>query len=307
MIFGPLKFRRLNKATVSPSGWLVPMGIFFILLRLNVLQYSTHMAFQFHPASKQLEPYIKGYLEADYRGDTQTGEHTLFPNGYSGIFFNFGNLGRLILQQEYKTPRVSVFGQIDHHFTAISYPGYYSLGVLLQPTTLSWLLQLNMSGFTNMAYDGQLIDGDFKVLHEQMEESNSIKQKIKLFEKYFMRQLVRKQQNTRLADDAIALLQHEQTTIQHMAAQLQVSQRYLEIKFRQAVGLPVKTYSLILRFRKMEQQLKSLQQVHWPQMAFAHEYYDQNHFIKEFKRFTGHTPSDYLLQSFDLGRSYLVR
>ena len=265
------------------------------------------MAFQFHPSSKNLEPYIKGYLEADYRGDTQTGEHTLFPNGYSGIFFNFGKLGRLILQQDYKTPRVSVFGQIDQHFTAISYPGYYSLGVLLQPTTLSWLLQLNMSELANMAYDGQLIDADFKVLHEQMEESSSIRQKIRLFEKYFVRQLALTQPNTRLADDAITLLQHEQTTIQRLAEKLNVSQRHLEIKFRQAVGLPVKTYSLILRFQKMEQQLKSLRQVHWPQMAFAHEYYDQNHFIKEFKRFTGHTPSGYLLESFDLGRSYLVR
>ena len=164
-----------------------------------------------------------------------------------------------------------------------------------------------MSEFANKAYDGQLIDADLKLLHEQMEGSSSVTQKIKLFEKYFMRQLARKKQKTGIADQAIELLHHEQITIQHVAKKMNVSQRHLEIQFKQTVGLSLKTYSLIARFKKMEQQLKQLQAVHWPSMGFAHEYYDQNHFIKEFKRFTGHTPSNYLLQSFDLGRSYLVR
>ena len=31
----------------------------------------------------------------------------------------------------------------------------------------------------------------------------------------------------------------------------------------------------------------------------------ETHFIKDFKRFTGRTPSEYLLENFDLGRSLL--
>jgi len=265
------------------------------------------MAFRFHLPSKNLQPYIQGYLDADYRETISKGEHTLFPNGYSGVFFNFGNKGKLIINEEYKTPCVSAFGQIDHHFTVVHYPGFYSLGVLLKPTLLSWLLKVDMSSLTNKAVDGQLINRSFKELHERMEECSSIEDKIKLFENYFTKELVDRGYKVSLSDHALSLLNQNNTfSVQEIAKQLQVSQRYLESQFKKTVGLSPKTYSLIIRFKLMERQLKRSSTVRWQDMTFATEYYDQNHFIKDFKRFTGSTPSDYLLQNFDMGRSYLL-
>ena len=110
------------------------------------------MVFRFHLPSKILQPYLQGYLDADYLKTTEKGEHTLFPNGYSGIFFNFGNRGKLIIKEEYEAPFVSVFGQIDRHFSIIHYPGFYSFGVLFKPTILSWLLKVEMSSLTNKAF-----------------------------------------------------------------------------------------------------------------------------------------------------------
>src|SRR3954470_23940667 len=70
-------------------------------------------------------------------------------------------------------------------------------------------------------------------------------------------------------------------------------------------GLSPKTYSLMMRFKKTEENLRRMPAVRWRDMPFAHGYHDQNHFIKDFKRFTGHTPSDYLMNSFEIGRTYL--
>jgi methylphosphotriester-DNA--protein-cysteine methyltransferase len=85
------------------------------------------------------------------------------------------------------------------------------------------------------------------------------------------------------------------------------SERHLEKQFKKHVGLSPKIYAMIVRFKTMEQLLISKPKLRWGKINFADQYYDQNHFIKEFKRFTGHTPSDYLLNSLEMGRSYLVK
>jgi len=265
------------------------------------------MVFQIHPPSKALQPFVQCYLEADGRANLHRGEHTLFPNGLSGIFFNFGNTEKIIVKEEYETPLVSVFGQIDQHFTITHLPGFYSLGVMLKPSVLSWLLRVNMSEFTNKAFDGQLIRSDLHSLHNQMQEVNETKKKIEWVEFYLGKVLLRNPRTITLTEHALHLIHHQKTTsMDQLAKHLQVSQRYLETQFKKTVGLSPKTYSLIQRFKRIEQQLIRMPAIRWPQMSFANEYYDQNHFIKDFKRFTGLTPSGYLLENFEMGRSYLT-
>jgi AraC-like DNA-binding protein len=265
------------------------------------------MKFQFYKPSKILQPYIQGYLEADSNGSYVGGQHTLFPNGFSGIFFNFGSLGKLILKEEFTICPISVYGQIDHHFTAIHTPGFYSLGVLLKPTVLSKFLRVDMSEFTNKAFDGLLLRHDLKMLHEKLQTTNSTHKKLELIEAYFITTLmVLPSQNT-ITDHAVQLiLREENIPIGKLSDVLHISQRYLEINFKRSVGVSPKTYSLIMRFKRMEQQLKTISVANWDKMSFACEYHDQNHFIKDFKRFTGHTPSEYLLRNLEMGRSYLV-
>jgi AraC-like DNA-binding protein len=266
------------------------------------------MTFNFYPPSKQLSSYVVGYLEADSRTSMQKGVHTLFPNGYSGIFFNFGNLGKLAIKEEYETPAVSVFGQIDQYFEAIHWPGSYSLGVLLHPTMLSKFLREDMTAFANKAFDGRAIRGDLKMLHDQLEEAPTVKNKIELLNHFFTKAFLNLQPTATIADAALGLLhQPAMPSIKRLAHQLKISERYLETQFKKHVGLSPKTYSLIIRFKRMEQQLQAKSTASWVQLGFSQEYYDQNHFIKDFKRFTGHTPSDYLLNNLEMGRSYLIQ
>jgi AraC-like DNA-binding protein len=266
------------------------------------------MVFQFYAPSKALQPYVKGYLEADSRASIQKTAHTLFPNGYSGIFFNFGNLGELSIKEEYKTAAVSIFGQIDQCFEAIHWPGSYSFGVLLHPTMLSKFLRESMDAFTNRALDGGLLYRDLKALHARLEEMPVAEFKIEVLNQYFTKVFSTIRQTFTVADAALQLMHRPALyPVKKIAQELNFSERYIESQFKKYVGLSPKTYSLIIRFNRIEQQLRIKASPRWDQLDFTHEYYDQNHFIKDFKRFTGHTPSDYLINNFEMGRSYLVR
>jgi len=265
------------------------------------------MLFQFYQPSRSLQPFIEGYLEADVRHNEKRASHILFPNGFSGIFFNFGNKGKLIVKEAYDTPAVSIFGQIDCHFTVEHWPGFYSLGVLLKPAVLSQLLRINMAELTNKAFHGELFRNDFKFLHEQLEGTASVKEKIRLIECFFVQLLKNINYQKNITDHALNIIHQEGTiSIEKLANQLNVSQRYLEMNFKKAIGLSPKTYSMIQRFKRIESHIKKSQTVNLASVDFADTYYDQNHFIKDFKRFTGHTPTDYLRLDFEMGRSYMI-
>lgn len=265
------------------------------------------MIFQAHSPSRALQPFIQCYLEADCRGSLHAEENTLFPNGLSGIFFNFGNTGRMFIKEDYKTPAISIFGQIDCHFTVAHQPGFYSFGVMFKPTVLSKLFKMDMGDITNTAFDGKLVERDFYSLHQQMEDTLSVKTKIRLFEHYFINKLNPDLYSKNIADHALDFIHHhENFSVDHLAKHIGISQRYLETQFKKSVGLTPKTYSLILRFKRIEQQLNNSSLPSWKNLVFANEFHDQNHFIKDFKRFTGLTPSKYLLEKLDMGRSYLI-
>jgi AraC-like DNA-binding protein len=69
--------------------------------------------------------------------------------------------------------------------------------------------------------------------------------------------------------------------------------RFIEI-FRDQVGLTPKLFARLLRFRRSLAAIGASQEVDWADLAAGCGYSDQPHFIHDFRRFTGLTPSVYL-------------
>ncbi|MEM6864984.1 MAG: helix-turn-helix domain-containing protein [Bacteroidota bacterium] len=65
----------------------------------------------------------------------------------------------------------------------------------------------------------------------------------------------------------------------------------LERYFKKETGLPPKTFQTLQRFKKVLRELSTTKNQDWQDYVLRHGYHDQSHFIKEMKRFTGHTPS----------------
>ncbi|MBX2964145.1 MAG: AraC family transcriptional regulator [Cyclobacteriaceae bacterium] len=265
------------------------------------------MVFNLYKPESVLRPFIQCYLEANALHTKSKSEYILFPNGYSGVFFNFGAASSLHVKREnQRTPDVSVFGQIDHYFTAIHEPGFYSIGVLLHPTILARLLREDAAQFTNKATDGTLLRNDLRQLHEQLLITLVMSSKIQILNNFFSKVLLPIAQQPNVVDYALHAIHHQPTcSVQELAKKLHVSERHLEVQFKRHIGLSPKTYTLIMRFKRIEEHIRNSSRVHWKDMLFVNEFHDQNHFIKDFKRFTGQTPSSYLLQNFEMGQSYL--
>jgi AraC-like DNA-binding protein len=73
-----------------------------------------------------------------------------------------------------------------------------------------------------------------------------------------------------------------------------VSGTHLAAEFKSHVGVTPKRVARIYRFARLIVSVDALRPVDWSALAHTAGYFDQAHFIREFKDFTGHTPTGYL-------------
>ncbi|MBL7882399.1 MAG: AraC family transcriptional regulator [Chryseobacterium gambrini] len=64
-------------------------------------------------------------------------------------------------------------------------------------------------------------------------------------------------------------------------------------KFSSAIGLSPKQLSRTIRLQAALKMLLNDQFSNLVELAYENEYYDQAHFIKDFKEFTGSTPKEF--------------
>jgi AraC-like DNA-binding protein len=93
---------------------------------------------------------------------------------------------------------------------------------------------------------------------------------------------------------AIAALEQDPTIgIATVAADLGVSHGHLDREFTRVVGLSPRTLGRILRLRRLLDHIDVYGQVAWVDLAAELGWFDQAHLIRDFKRHTGVTPSEY--------------
>jgi AraC-like DNA-binding protein len=102
----------------------------------------------------------------------------------------------------------------------------------------------------------------------------------------------------KVVQTAAKLLYHTkgQCRIEELADHCQKSTRQLERGFQQVVGVTPKFYARTLRFEQAQRGLMFDPETDLTQLAYQCGYFDQAHFIKEFRAFSGKTPSEYAKQ-----------
>jgi AraC-like DNA-binding protein len=75
-----------------------------------------------------------------------------------------------------------------------------------------------------------------------------------------------------------------------------VSHKRLIRLFTAEVGMSPKLFLRVQRFHRLLSRVWRAPEVQWTEIATGHGYYDQSHFIRDFRDFTGMTPSTYLVR-----------
>lgn len=133
-------------------------------------------------------------------------------------------------------------------------------------------------------------------LHARLYESPSLASRINLLETWLLRLLARGKERSPLIPYSLTLLRSGsgQASIPTIAQKLAVSQRHLERLYQSQVGMSPKQYARLLRVESARLALKQGAHHTITELAVELGFYDQPHFIREFRAVVGMTPSAYL-------------
>jgi AraC-like DNA-binding protein len=83
------------------------------------------------------------------------------------------------------------------------------------------------------------------------------------------------------------------TSVRVVAREAEVSAKRLIHLFAEQVGMTPKLYLRVSRFQRVLARVHAAPRVDWMEEVEHHGYYDQPHFIREFREFSGFTPTEY--------------
>lgn len=255
------------------------------------------MAYQEFTPGKQLLPFVKCYYLYE-QDSSEVVEDKALATGCIEIMFNLGT-GRwqtVTGNIATTTPMIELWGQIIEPLTFRSLGKNTMLGVRLYPHTASVFLQPPVTEFNNRITDyTALADAAVQTLHLQLLEAATTPARLALLETFLLqklRQAEKKLPKITLIGQVMNEMQQPAffDNINNVADRYGMSSRYLQKLFLQHTGLTPKLYNQIHRFQN-SLQLITQQQLSLTSIAYECGYFDQSHFIREFKSFTGVNPS----------------
>jgi AraC-like DNA-binding protein len=162
-----------------------------------------------------------------------------------------------------------------------------------------------LTELANMVVDADLVFGrKIHALREQLLHSNSIKQMFWLTEKFLLQQAgdaLHATTPSQCVEYAVSNIMSQPTNrgFQELSAQIGYSQKHFIDLFKKQVGVPPKLYLKIMRFQKAIREIEKSDAVHWSSIAAESGFYDQAHFINDFRGFSGFTPNEYIKRKAD--------
>jgi AraC-like DNA-binding protein len=157
-----------------------------------------------------------------------------------------------------------------------------------------------LNELTDTVAEADLIFGkNFYNLREQLLAAKSPDQMFQLVEGFLLQKAgdaIREDTPTRCIDYALSSIIHQPTLrrLDQLSDEIGYSQKHFIDLFRQQVGVTPKQYLKIMRFQKAICALEQDGFIPWNRISLESGYYDQAHFIHDFKHFSGYTPNDYI-------------
>ncbi|WP_299109871.1 helix-turn-helix transcriptional regulator [uncultured Tenacibaculum sp.] len=140
-------------------------------------------------------------------------------------------------------------------------------------------------------------------LLSRLNDLSTIHKKIQLIDAFLCKQLVKNLNHEPVNwNSAIKNLykNYNTITLHELANHCNLSYRQFERNFKQHFGITPKKFQRITRLQKTVKNVLLSKSKHYLHTALDSGYYDQSHFIKEFKYFSGLTPSEYFVaENFD--------
>ncbi|MBK8503990.1 MAG: AraC family transcriptional regulator [Saprospiraceae bacterium] len=227
------------------------------------------------------------------------------PTAFTAIVFNLERPHSVFLEGDkiFDLPQCFISGQSISNYTLKIQSKIDQIGIVFKPTGLSHLFDLQMFEFTNARENlNDVLKGEFVNMEEKLLEAPTDTRRIEYLEAILLNKLRNKSYVMDGVDRAANIIidRYGNVSVSDLLEDAYMSRRKFERHFLKRVGLSPKYYARIRRYGTICMQIAGQRSVNWDEVLYQVGYYDQSHFIKDFKEFSGKSPSEYLLTNNEL-------
>lgn len=251
-------------------------------------------------------PLLKNYIKCFWciRADYLEINHKLIPQRNINLRFNLSNTPHLICidNMEFLLEDIYFSGLQDHFMNAwLKLKGRVDmLGICFLPDGFYPFLKMPVSEVKNQLLGSR--EAGFKeadIIAEQLKNSSGIAERLVILEDSLVTMLNGSNYIPENFRKVFNILKqgNNWSHISEFCEQNNISIRKLERMYNKYVGVSPVTYNTLNRFHQSLNQLLYNDYSLLTDIAYDNGYFDQMHFIKDFKRFAGCTPKKILCQN----------
>ena len=263
------------------------------------------MNYHVYTPSPELQPFIKCFWSLEDEKQDDPVKQRVLPDGCMEMIFHYGDNyqqyfedGSSIIQ-----PKSFVFGQITKYIeiapTGIS--GIISARFL--PDGISPFLNMPLTTLENKAVPIiELFGEEGKKLEDCVINANDNYGRIKLIETFLFSKLTEQRTIDAITKSCVDLIFQSQGQIGsvELADKMNINRRNIERKFISTIGISPKQLAKVARLQATLKMLEQKKTVTLTEIAYENGYYDQAHFIKDFREFTGMSPKSFFADNLKL-------
>lgn len=258
------------------------------------------MNYQTFEPHSDLESIVKCYWTLEVPAQKDVQRQLIIPDGCIEMIFILGDdIKRYTSEDEFiLQPREMILGQITESFY-IKPTGYVnSFAVRFYPYGLANFVATPIKNLANKETPLKLLFGEETSyqLGQKIIEATDTKNRIEIIEGFLLNRLSGKTIISKIVKTTIDAIYSTKgsTSIGAIIEDDLSKRRQLERKFIKQIGISPKQLGKMIRLQTVLKIFLNQQIETFTEIAYESGYYDQAHFNKDFKEFTGITPKEFL-------------
>ncbi len=247
---------------------------------------------------EDLREFVMCYWTLDFPREETPQINTIIPDGTMKLIFHYGDLywHHPVEGERFLQPRCFLIGQLTRPYVVEPDGDTGTFVVRFHPNGFLPFSTIPIREMENQPIAINTLYGtEGEELAAQILSADSTTQRIEIIEGFLIDRLT----NIKTIDGIIKstvdtiLATRGQISVGELSEQNDIHRRQLVRKFSKIIGLSPKQLSKTIRIQSTLKSLLNQENTKLTDVAYDNEYYDQSHFIKDFKEFTGISPKEF--------------
>jgi len=251
------------------------------------------MRLQLYDIIPKLQPYIKLICTMDCDEAADTFHIRVLPDTCVELFVNYTSSPVAIIGNELHKRSIITF-RMSRHMDVQMRKGAGCLAICFRPGMAYSFFHVPMHILSNTTIAlSDVWSGMAEEIEDKLACICNNDERVDLVQKYLLQQLASDKRDLQVAHCLNeAQISGGLIPVSKLTNDVGLSQRHLSRKFQQCVGLSPKEYLRVSRFIQSLNLLKKYPTLSLTEVAYESGYYDQAHFNRDYKVYTGHSPGE---------------